>query len=145
MVSNCGVPWKNANAAFWEPQSDTIGIPHIANFKTDEDYYSVLLHELTHATGHRSRLNRDTIANYARSRIERAREELIAEIGSAMLGQIVGIQIEPDENNAAYVQSWCQLLTDKPKAIFEAAAAASKAVQWIEEQQTHAALETNAA
>jgi antirestriction protein ArdC len=63
----------------------------------------------------------------------RAFEELIAEIGSVMLGMQLGVQACPREDNAAYVKSWIKLLTEKPKAIFEAASAAGKAQAYLNE------------
>lgn len=106
------------------------------NITAMERYYGTLLHELIHATGPASRLNRDCYRLYHQRSIERAKEELIAEIGSVMLGQRLGLITEPAEENAAYVQSWIKLLTDHPAAIFEAASAASRAIDCLEAMQT---------
>lgn len=102
---------------------DAIHVPQKADFHSTEDYYSTLLHECAHATAAPHRLNRDLgKPNSA----ERAREELRAEIASAMLCAETGIPMGQHhvQSHAAYVLSWVASLKNDVNAIFEAAAAA---------------------
>ena len=58
-ISNLNIEIKNSSEAFYSPKNDYVGIPNISLFDSVDNYYSVLLHELSHATGHETRLNRD--------------------------------------------------------------------------------------
>jgi len=139
-----GIIMRDAPSAFYTRQEDKIGMPPIEAFipgegaSAEEHYYSTLLHEMIHSTGVAKRLNRDCYIKYHGSKIERAREELIAEIGSVLMGQSLGLQTEPREDNAAYVKSWITLLQDRPKAIFDAASAAQAAANFIAGEITQA-------
>jgi antirestriction protein ArdC len=82
--------------AFYSPSGDFVGIPSPGQFKSGEDYYSVLFHELTHATGHESRLNRKGVGGAdgewsAFGSTPYAKEELVAEMGAAFLCGHAGI------------------------------------------------------
>ncbi len=140
-VAATGVVINPAAAAFYDRASDQIGMPPIETFLANGDisaaehYYATLLHELVHWTGAAQRLDRSTLHNYARKE-ERAREELVAEIGSVMAGMRLGVQPQPREDNASYIQSWVKLLQDKPSAIFEAASAAGRAVSFLTDLQS---------
>lgn len=140
-VANCAIPVQEGTAAYYSPGKDVIVMPPLGLFRdspevsAEEFYYSTLLHELIHATGEEGRAHRPERKRCHTDERELAREELVAEIGAAMLGQMLGLQAQPREDNAAYVKSWVRLLTDKPAAIFAAASAASRAIQWIEDQQ----------
>jgi len=97
--------------AFYVPIDDTVSIPHKEDFQNIEDYYNTFFHELIHSTGHEKRLNRKSITSLAPFRShEYSREELVAEIGAAMLCGQVGIEKETLENTVAYVQSWLSAL-----------------------------------
>ena len=114
------------NYAFYDPHCDFIGMPEKAAHDAGEAYYySTLLHELTHWTGHRTRLNRSGIAARIYSPKLEAVEELIAEIGSAFLCAEFGIRNHL--RNEGLVLRWVRELGDDPKAIFKASAAAWKA------------------
>jgi len=89
-VSNCNIPVKTGTEAFYSPKNDTITVPDLKMFESTEAYASTLLHELTHATGHKSRLNRD-LGNCFGSP-EYAKEECIAELGSMFLCQHLNIE-----------------------------------------------------
>ena len=140
-VAGTNVTIKDAASAFYRDADDAIYIPPIGMFidtggvSAEDHYYSTLLHELIHFTGVPKRLDRDCFRNYHKERASRAFEELIAEIGSVMLGQRLGIQTEPREDNAAYVQSWIKCLTDKPGSVMQAASAAAKAITFLEQLQ----------
>lgn len=124
--------------AFYYPTADYICMPPKSDFlDTDcgtatEHYYSVAFHELTHWTGNKSRLDRMEDKN----KRGYAFEELIAEMGAAIQCATLGIDNEPRDDHAKYLNSWLKYLADDSKAIFKAAAQAQKAVSFIEALQT---------
>ena len=125
------IQYSPGDQAFWSPDNDTISLPLREQFNSTEEHLDTLFHELTHSTGASHRLDRkDLIENYGKHKDVRAREELIAEIGSAILAAMFGINTSI-ENVAAYVQSWKRFLETEPNALFEAASLASKAVDYI--------------
>jgi antirestriction protein ArdC len=122
--------------ACYSPRLDRVEMPQPETFRTGQDYYSVLFHELTHATGHESRLNRKGVAGAegewsAFGSTPYAREELVAEMGAAFLSGHAGIVERTIENSAAYVKSWLQRLKDDSKLVVHAAAQAQKAADFI--------------
>jgi len=125
--------------AYYSPAADTITMPEEGLFTgtdtmtRDEGYYAVLLHKATHATGHKSRCDRDFSARFKNDAY--AAEELVAEIGSAFLCAELGITQDTRAGHAQYIANWIVLLKDDPKAIFTAAAKASQAVAWLKKQQ----------
>ena len=119
------------DSAYWSPVEDVIRLPLRNQFNSTEEHLDTLFHELTHSTGHQNRLDRkDLLDNYGVHKDVRAREELIAEIGSAILAQMMNVNTSI-ENVAAYVQSWAEWLKGDPNALHEAASLASKAVEHI--------------
>ena len=107
-------------------------MPAPNSFKSDEFYYSVLFHELTHSTGHKSRLDREGITDLAAFGSHTySREELIAEMGAAFLCGHCGIENQTIDNSAAYIASWRQKLGSDPKLIVQAAAQAQKAADFM--------------
>lgn len=132
-IHKCGIQIKEANSPFYRKNDDSINIPSIEKFKTDLGYYSTLLHELIHATGVADRCARKCYQDYHFDQKQRAREELVAELGSAQLAVWFGITKEPDSANAAYIKSWIKLLEDNPNEIFKAAHDAADAITWIKE------------
>lgn len=120
------------NRAFYVPIDDTVSIPHKEDFQNIEDYYNTFFHELIHSTGHEKRLNRKSITSLASFRShEYSREELVAEIGAAMLCGQVGIEKETLENTVAYVQSWLSALKNDKQMVIYAASQAQKAADHI--------------
>ena len=122
--------------AFYSPSGDYVGMPSQKQFERDEAYYSVLFHELTHATGHESRLNRKGVAgnedNWSSfGSTPYAKEELVAEMGAAFLCGEAGIMERTIDNSAAYVQSWLKRLKDDVRLVVQAAAQAQKAADFI--------------
>jgi len=113
--------------AFYVPAHDFVQVPPQPAFFEQINFYRTCLHELTHATGHASRLGRD-LTNAFGSK-DYAREELIAEMGSAFLCAALGIV--PTVRHADYIGSWLEVLRGDNRAIFRAASAASKAADWI--------------
>jgi antirestriction protein ArdC len=124
--------------AFYSPMEDCISMPDRNTWigtdtsTPEECYYSTALHDLTHWTGHKTRLDRHT---KGRSQTEYAKEELIAELGSAFQCMTLGISATPRPDHAKYLNSWLSALKNDKDLIFKAAAAASKAVGFIEELQ----------
>jgi len=95
------------NRAYYAPISDSVILPQINHFKSSEDYYSTLFHELVHSTGHVSRLNRTTITDHNPfGSNDYSKEELVAEIGASFLCGIAGIENETIDNSASYIKSW---------------------------------------
>jgi len=122
------------NQAYYAEGADFIQMPHIDAFRDAESYYATLAHETTHWTKHEKRLNRDF------GRIKwgdegYAKEELVAEIGSAFLCADLGITPETRQDHAAYIESWLKALKDDKKLIFTAAAHATRAVEFLKAKQ----------
>lgn len=127
---------KNTNAqivhggdrAFYAPGQDYINLPPKESFKSQDGYYSTALHELSHWTGHRARLNRPFTGRFGTHGY--AKEELVAEISSFMLCMNLGIGHNL-ENHASYVDSWAQVLKDEKSEIIEATRKAGEAQKFI--------------
>jgi antirestriction protein ArdC len=121
--------------AYYRVSTDTIHMPdeHLftgtPTMTRSESYFSVLAHEHIHFTGHPSRLDRSFTQRFGK--LERAAEELVAELGNAMLCAELGITQDVRPDHAQYLASWLQLLKGDPKAIFVAAARASEAVNYL--------------
>ncbi|MDP2119558.1 MAG: zincin-like metallopeptidase domain-containing protein [Hoeflea sp.] len=122
--------------AYYSPVSDHIQMPPFETFRDATGYVATLSHEATHWTAHSSRVCRD-LSRYARDKSERAREELIAELGSCFLCADLGIvpELEPRPDHASYLQSWLRVLSDDKRAIFQAAAHAQRAVAYLHDLQ----------
>ncbi len=127
--------------AFYHPGSDYIQMPEVQYFKDSEAYASVLLHELTHWTGHRSRLERSFKGSSFGSP-EYAREKLIAELGAAYLCADLGVAPDGEvrADHAGYIETWISVLREDKRAIFRAAAEAEKAVGFLHDIQTKQSL-----
>lgn len=112
----------------YQPLSDTITMPPKVQWESQDSFYGVLLHELSHWTGAKERLDRP-IMNFFGSK-EYAFEELVAELTSCYTSPQVGI--EPHyEQNAAYLKGWISLLEDDPKAFFKAASKAQQSTEYL--------------
>ena len=124
---------NGSSRAFYTPGTDQVTMPEMQAFESAESYYRVLFHELTHSTGHRTRLERDGVANPAAFASHAySEEELIAEMGASMLAGFAGIGSEAaDENSAAYLDHWLRKLRAEPKMLMAAGGAAQKAIDHI--------------
>ena len=128
VIAASGVDFRiGGDRAFYAPDPDFVQVPPQPAFHHQIDYYRTCLHELTHATGHPKRLSRD-LKNAFGSK-DYAREELVAEMGSAFLCAALGIV--PTVRHADYLAAWLDVLREDNKAIFRAASAASKAADWL--------------
>jgi len=119
--------------AFFSPTTDFIQMPEINQFENSEGYYATLFHELTHWTGHESRLNREFGKRFGDN--AHAFEELVAELGSAMLCAQHGIEVTTRDSHAKYIKSWIETLKADPKALWTAGSKAQNAVDCILEYQ----------
>jgi len=120
------------NRACYMPLRDEVHMPPREQFIGAEEYYSTLFHELVHATGHESRLNRTEIAKPSGFGSDPyAREELVAEMGATFLCGRAHIEQETLANSAAYIQNWIGKLRSDPKLVVLAAASAQKAADSI--------------
>jgi antirestriction protein ArdC len=118
--------------AWYRPSRDVVGMPSRNAFESAEAYYATLFHELTHSTGHSSRVGREGIETLNSFGSELySKEELVAEMGSAMLCGVTGIEPATIANSASYLQSWIDALRGDSKLIISAASAAQKAADYI--------------
>lgn len=111
--------------AYYEPGLDRISMPVPELFSGFDHYYATLAHELSHWTGHASRLDRDLKNRFGSSAY--AAEELIAELSSAMIGAELGLPVAHLDSHASYIGHWLKLLRDDERAILTAAAKAEEA------------------
>ena len=118
--------------AAYAPSKDTVTMPSRTAFTSQAEYYSTLFHELTHSTGHAKRLTREGFDKPQQFGSDSySREELIAEMGSAMLCGVAGIEQTTISNSAAYLQSWIRRLKADSRLVVSAASAAQKAADYI--------------
>jgi len=123
---------KKFEKAFYNTVFDCVNVPDIKYFKDADSYYSIMFHELAHSTGHKSRLDRETVTEAAAFGSETySKEELVAEMGSAFISASCGIVNSTLENSAAYIGNWLHKLKDDKRMIVFAAAAAQKAADYI--------------
>jgi antirestriction protein ArdC len=139
MTARTGNPVKityrdmsDQEAPHWNPGSDRIVLPNQGQFNSPEELFDTLTHEMVHSTGHADRLDRTELGkDYGKpDGVARAKEELIAEIGSALIADMFGVDSSFD-NTAAYVQSWLQRLKSHPEEVIQASKEAQKAVDYI--------------
>lgn len=117
--------------AYYNKAEDRVVLPDPSQFPTSTGYSHTALHELGHATGHESRLNRPTMMNHEGFGSQSyAREELRAEMAAMMAGEQLGVGHEP-RHGTAYVASWIKALENDPREIRLAAVDAQKAADWL--------------
>ena len=127
------------DAASYSPVLDYINMPNMECFKnTDtatasEHWYSTLLHELIHWTGHKNRCNRNFSKTFKSQ--EYAMEELVAESGSAILSVMLGIIKQPTPDHAKYLNGWKQIIRNNPRAIFTAFSKSTQAIELLNNLQ----------
>jgi antirestriction protein ArdC len=125
-MQNCPTIKTGSNASY-NRASDEVTMPKKESFESEEEYYSTLFHELAHSTQHLGRLDRDkNKEDHAYSK-----EELVAEMTSAMLCGVAGIENKTIDNSAAYVRNWSKKFKDNEKMVVEAAQKAQKAADYI--------------
>lgn len=124
---------KPSNRAYYSPSEDKVVVPMPEQYDVLAEYYSTTFHELVHSTLKASRCDREAenkdsfFGNH-----EYSREELVAEIGSAMLCSVSGVETTKSlKNSVAYIQSWIRSLKNDPKMIIWASSRAEKAANYI--------------
>jgi len=124
---------NNGEEACYSRSTDTLKMPNKNYFFTDEEYYSILFHELIHSTGAKKRLGRTDVEGYDHTfgSADYSKEELIAEMGAAFLCGMSGITQPVIKNQAAYIQNWLTALKNDTSLVISAGAKAQKAVDWI--------------
>lgn len=122
-----------SNEAFYSPSRDRVVVPMKEQYTNINEYYSTTFHELTHSTGHKNRLDRLHIgADAAFGSETYSKEELVAEIGSASIMNLLGIETpQTFKNSAAYIKNWLSVLKNDNKFIVSASSKAEKAVNYI--------------
>lgn len=117
--------------AFYRPSTDEIHLPERNAFVDLPEFYSTVLHEIGHSTGHEKRLNRDLSGGFGSDKY--AEEELRAEIASIFMEQDLGIEASEKhiQNNSAYIQAWHDKIKDDPNILFRAIADAEKIAQFV--------------
>ena len=122
-----------SNKAYYSPTNDTVVVPLKEQYSMINEYYSTTYHELVHSSGHKTRLNRlqtGAVASFGSENY--SKEELVAEIGSATLMSVAGIETSKTfRNSTAYIQNWLQVLRNDNKFIVSASSKAEKAVNYI--------------
>ena len=134
IIDKLNVKYKEeGNKAFYNIKDDQVVLPERNKFFDKYSYYATQLHELCHSTRHESRLNRFEIND----KQDYAREELIAEISSSFLMQKLDINPKAEDynNHKSYIQSWIQILKDKPNELFKAISESNKVCDYIEEKE----------
>ena len=131
----CKINTIEGSGAFYSKSKDEITVPLKAQFNIHEDpkevykdgmeYYSSLVHEMAHSTGIDTRLSRDMEGRFGDKKY--AKEELVAELSAAMVGNSMGFDKRILDNNAKYVDSWIDTLKQEPKFIISVMADVSKA------------------
>lgn len=118
---------NRVDMAAYSETLDLVTMPPTSSFLSSEGYYSTLFHELVHSTGHKDRLNRLESGGFGTSPY--AKEELVAEMGAAMLCGVAGL--ENLDQSAAYIDGWRERLGQDPKLVVQAAAQAQKGADLI--------------
>jgi len=132
LLENTGAKIVNEGGAFYSPIKDYISVPKMERFDNQSAYYSTVFHELTHWTGHHSRLGRfKENYNVKFQSNEYAIEELVAELGSCMFLQHFGILDADIHNSKAYLKNWWSKIQEKPTDLFDALQKAFKAYNFI--------------
>jgi antirestriction protein ArdC len=121
------------NRACYSPIADRVSMPAPAAFESSEAYYATLLHELVHSSGHPTRLGRFPVSGVVPpfGSADYSREELVAEMGAALLCAEGGISCATIDNQAAYVAGWLKCLEEDARAVVIAAAQAQRAADLI--------------
>jgi len=121
------------NEACYLGSTDTLRMPNKNDFFSDEEYYSILFHELIHSTGVKKRLGRFEAEGYNHTfgSEDYSKEELIAEMGASFLCAMSGITQPVIKNQAAYIKNWLRALENDVSLVISAGGKAQKAVDWI--------------
>ena len=125
---NLAVWYEDDVKAYYVPSRDEIHLPNRRAFSSLSGFWGTAMHELSHWTGHESRLNRAIENNFGNRAY--AREELVAEVSSWLLSVTLGTPHEP-QNSASYLASWVRDFKDKPRELYSAISQAQKVVDYL--------------
>lgn len=139
--SGAEINHRYLDAAYYDVRYDTITLPERSQFSSADKYYATALHELSHWTGHPSRLDRASLLTSGM--LAYSKEELRAEIASMIIGAELGIGHDPAQH-ASYVDSWVSILKDTPMEIHAAAADAEKIFDFLMDIERKRVLGTSA-
>lgn len=120
---------NGGNEAFYSPAGDYIRLPKPEQFRDTDHYWAAAFHEITHSTGHSSRLNVN-LEKYGEDLHVRGEEEFRAELGAAFLASLTGLEGTFDDS-AAYIGTWMKDIKEHPKLVVTTAARAQKAVDFV--------------
>ncbi|WP_288149960.1 ArdC family protein [Phocaeicola sartorii] len=130
----CPISLEHQDSAYYSIAKDAIVLPEKSQFINGESFYGTLLHEMTHSTGAEGRLDRIKPAAFGSK--EYAREELVAELGSALVASQYGITKTIKEDSAQYLGSWLDVLKESPEflktTLFDVKKASSMIAQRID-------------
>lgn len=135
-MPNCPtIDHNGGNSAYYTPSRDTVSMPTREQFKSEEEYYMTLFHELAHSTGHFTRLDRFK-KNKEEFNLSHKKdysfEELVAEMTACFIGSHCDIMSEAVLNNSAsYLKGWVKTLQSNPDWIVKASGQATKAMEYI--------------
>lgn len=128
----CKLCIRESDRAYYSPTSDLVNVPQMSQDSHSGEYYSTLFHEMTHSTGHASRLNRFIAGSAAFGSEVYSKEELVAELGSTFLLNKTGIDCNNAfRNSVAYLQGWSRALKGDRNMFVSAASKAEAAVNYI--------------
>lgn len=137
---HCPIMLCYGDKASYSPSLDRIVCPEKRQFSEGAAFYTTLLHEIAHSTGHPERLNR---LRDGRDSAEYAREELVAELTAALCGAMLGLATTPRAENAAYLKGWLEILREQPNFLFEILGDVNKAARMIDERLEQAQVDTD--
>lgn len=128
---NTGIPYRfgDGSKACYLPLQDLVIIPERENCISLTEYAATFSHEMTHATGHETRLARKMLNK--KNNQSYAFEELIADIGAGMVCSHIGYDYAFSQNNLAYLKSWLKVVHDDPKKIVSACSMAQKSADYL--------------
>ncbi len=123
---------ERSDRAYYSPARDTIHVPALSQYADVSEYYSTVMHEMVHSTGHEKRLNRPGLTKVSFGSEKYSQEELVAEIGAASILNGLGIESANSfTNSVAYIDGWLSQLHKNKRLIVNAASAAEKAVRYV--------------
>ena len=125
----CPIELRYGDRAYYTRLHDRVVCPLKEQFPKGEAFYGTLLHEIAHSTGHAERLNRTMGSSFGDE--EYAREELVAELTSALCGAMAGFATTPREENAAYLKEWLTQLRREPAYLFDILVDVNRAARMI--------------
>ena len=132
-ASGADIEHRRGNQVYYQPQEDKIVLPEPQKFRTPADYYETALHELGHWSGHKDRLDRESLHQGSKEGSGSdalAKEELRAEMTSMTVNGVMSLPHNP-KRQASYVDSWIKMLKKDPEELGRAASDADAAVKHL--------------